>query len=137
MAAHFLIFPDGTAERLHGHNYKVYVEVKSGLDQHGLVLNFKDVKPRVRALVDELDEYLLLPGEHPIVPVMLGEAQLAQDLAARLFEEGVYVSGFFFPVVPRGQARIRTQMNAALTREDLDTALSAFERAGRSVGVIG
>ncbi|HAR52623.1 MAG TPA: glycine C-acetyltransferase, partial [Roseovarius nubinhibens] len=59
----------------------------------------------------------LLPGEHPIVPVMLGEAQLAQDMAAKLFEEGVYVSGFFFPVVPRGQARIRTQMNAALTRE--------------------
>ena len=59
----------------------------------------------------------LLPGEHPIVPVMLGEAQLAQDMAARLFEEGVYVSGFFFPVVPRGQARIRTQMNAALTRD--------------------
>ncbi len=78
----------------------------------------------------------LLPGEHPIVPVMLGEAQLAQDMAARLFEEGVYVSGFFFPVVPRGQARIRTQMNAALTREDLDRALAAFETAGKACGVI-
>ena len=78
----------------------------------------------------------LLPGEHPIVPVMLGEAQLAQDMAARLFEEGVYVSGFFFPVVPRGQARIRTQMNAALTRGELDRALDAFDVAGKAVGVI-
>ncbi|WP_299047898.1 glycine C-acetyltransferase [uncultured Tateyamaria sp.] len=78
----------------------------------------------------------LLPGEHPIIPVMLGEAQLAQDMAARLFEDGVYVSGFFFPVVPRGQARIRTQMNAALTRDDLDRGLAAFEVAGKAVGVI-
>jgi glycine C-acetyltransferase len=78
----------------------------------------------------------LLPGEHPIVPVMLGEAQLAQDMAARLFEEGVFVSGFFYPVVPRGQARIRTQMSAALTRADLDTALAAFARVGRTLGVI-
>ena len=78
----------------------------------------------------------LLPGEHPIIPVMLGEAQLAQDMAARLFDEGVYVSGFFFPVVPRGQARIRTQMNAALTRADLDRGLDAFEIAGKAVGVL-
>ena len=78
----------------------------------------------------------ILPGEHPIIPVMLGEAHLAQDMAARLFEEGVYVSGFFFPVVPRGQSRIRTQMNAALTKEDLDRALTAFEIAGKAVGVI-
>ena len=78
----------------------------------------------------------LLPGEHPIVPVMLGEAQLAQDMAARLFEEGVYVSGFFFPVVPRGQARIRTQMNAALSRDELDRALKAFEVAGKACGVL-
>ncbi|TMV10590.1 glycine C-acetyltransferase [Arenibacterium halophilum] len=80
--------------------------------------------------------FTLLPGEHPIVPVMLGQAQLAQDMAARLFDEGVYVSGFFFPVVPHGQARIRTQMNAALTRDDLDTALAAFEVAGRKTGVL-
>ena len=78
----------------------------------------------------------LLPGEHPIIPVMLGEAQLAQDMAARLFEEGVYVSGFFFPVVPRGQARIRTQMNAALTRDELDRALEAFKVAGKACGVL-
>ena len=78
----------------------------------------------------------LLPGEHPIIPVMLGEARLAQDMATCLFEEGVYVSGFFFPVVPRGKARIRTQMNAALTRDELDRALVAFEVAGKKCGVI-
>ena len=78
----------------------------------------------------------LLPGEHPIIPVMLGDAQLAQDMAARLFDEGVYVSGFFFPVVPRGEARIRTQMNAALTKDELDQALDAFAVAGKDVGVI-
>ena len=78
----------------------------------------------------------ILPGEHPIIPVMLGEATLAQAMAAKLFEEGVYVSGFFFPVVPRGQARIRTQMNAALTRLDLDRALDAFAKAGKATGVL-
>ncbi|MGV2975435.1 glycine C-acetyltransferase [Roseibium alexandrii] len=80
--------------------------------------------------------FTLLPGEHPIIPVMLGEAKLAQAMAASLFEEGVYVSGFFFPVVPRGQARIRTQMNAALTRADLDRALDAFAKAGKTTGVL-
>ncbi|MEO9683350.1 MAG: glycine C-acetyltransferase [Tateyamaria sp.] len=78
----------------------------------------------------------VLPGEHPIIPVMLGDAQIAQDMAAGLFDEGVYVSGFFFPVVPRGQARIRTQMNAALTRDDLDRGLKAFEVAGKAIGVL-
>ncbi|MEP3346155.1 MAG: glycine C-acetyltransferase [Litoreibacter sp.] len=78
----------------------------------------------------------LLPGEHPIVPVMLGESHLAQKMAAGLFDEGVYVSGFFFPVVPHGQARIRTQMNAALTTQDLDRALAAFATVGRDLGVI-
>ncbi len=78
----------------------------------------------------------LLAGEHPIIPVMLGEAQLAQDMAAKLFDEGVYVSGFFFPVVPHGQARIRTQMNATLTRDELDKALAAFGKVGKELGVI-
>ena len=80
--------------------------------------------------------FTLLKGEHPIIPVMLGEAQLAQDMAAALDRRGVYVSGFFFPVVPKGRARIRTQMNAALTREDLDKGLAAFAEAGREVGAI-
>jgi glycine C-acetyltransferase len=80
--------------------------------------------------------FRLLPGEHPIIPVMLGEAALAQDFARRLLDEGVYAVGFFFPVVPRGQARLRTQMSAAHSREDLDLALSAFEKVGRALGVI-
>lgn len=78
----------------------------------------------------------LLPGEHPIVPVMLGEAQVAQAMAAELGKRGVHVAGFFFPVVPKGRARIRTQMNAALTREDLDFGLEAFAAAGKAVGVL-
>lgn len=78
----------------------------------------------------------LLEGEHPIIPVMLGEAPLAQKMAAGLFDEGGYVSGFFFPVVPHGQARIRTQMNAALSRGQLDRALAAFGKVGRDLGVI-
>ena len=78
----------------------------------------------------------LLPGEHPIVPVMTGEARLAQAMAAELYRRGVFVSGFFFPVVPEGRARIRTQMNARLTREDLDFGLEAFRAAGRAAGVI-
>lgn len=78
----------------------------------------------------------LLPGEHPIIPVMLGDAKIAQTMAAKLFDEGVYVSGFFFPVVPHGQARIRTQMNASLSTNDLDFALEAFAKVGRAIGVI-
>jgi glycine C-acetyltransferase len=80
--------------------------------------------------------FTLLPGEHPIIPVMLGDAKLAQAMAAALYEKGVYVSGFFFPVVPKGQARIRTQMNAKLTKSDLDFALDAFRGAGKAVGAI-
>jgi glycine C-acetyltransferase len=78
----------------------------------------------------------LLPGEHPIIPVMLGDAKLAQDMAARLLELGVYVIGFSFPVVPRGQARIRTQMSAAHTFEQIDAAVAAFTQAGKELGVI-
>ena len=80
--------------------------------------------------------FVLLPGDHPIIPVMLGEASLAQAMAADLYARGIHVSGFFFPVVPRGKARIRTQMNARLTREDLDFALEAFRAAGRATGVL-
>lgn len=64
-SAHFLIFPDGTAERLHGHNYRVFVDLHCGLDKHGLVVNFKEIKPLVRRLCDDLDEYVLIPGQHP------------------------------------------------------------------------
>ncbi|HVO17880.1 MAG TPA: glycine C-acetyltransferase [Anaeromyxobacter sp.] len=80
--------------------------------------------------------FRLLPGEHPIIPVMLGEAPLAQQFARALLEESVYAVGFFYPVVPRGQARIRTQMSAAHSREDLELAVLAFEKVGRRLGVI-
>lgn len=116
--------------------------VAAGIEALKLVENGTDLRTRLFENARYWREGLtdlgfdLLPGEHPIVPVMLGEARLAQDMAARLFDEGVYVSGFFYPVVPRGQARIRTQMSAALTREELDRALAAFAKVGRELGVI-
>ncbi len=78
----------------------------------------------------------LKPGTHPICPVMLHDADLAQRFAAALLEEGIYAIGFFFPVVPKGQARIRTQMSAAHSPEDVDRAVDAFIKVGRALGVI-
>ncbi len=78
----------------------------------------------------------LLPGEHPIIPVMLGEAKLAQEMAAALYEKGLYVTGFFYPVVPQGKARIRTQMSAAHSVSEIDAAVAAFTDVGKSLKVI-
>jgi glycine C-acetyltransferase len=78
----------------------------------------------------------LLPGETPIIPVMLHDARRAQDMAAELDRRGVYVTGFFFPVVPQGRARIRTQMSAALTPDDVEFAIAAFTEAGRALRII-
>jgi glycine C-acetyltransferase len=78
----------------------------------------------------------LIPGEHPIIPVMLGDAPLAVRLAERMQAEGVYVVAFAFPVVPHGKARIRTQMSAAHTKDQLDRAVQAFGRAGRELGIV-
>jgi len=78
----------------------------------------------------------LVPGEHPIIPVMLGDAKVAGMMAEQLLAEGIYVIGFSFPVVPQGKARIRTQMSAGHTREQLDRAINAFTRVGKSLGVI-
>ena len=78
----------------------------------------------------------LVPGEHPIIPVMLGDAKLATEMADRLLDRGIYVIGFSFPVVPQGQARIRTQMSAGLTREHLDQAIEAFTAVGKELGVL-
>ena len=78
----------------------------------------------------------LKPGEHPIIPVMLGDAKLATRMADKLLERGVYVIGFSFPVVPQGQARIRTQMSAGITRQQLDQAIDAFTDVGRELKVI-
>jgi glycine C-acetyltransferase len=80
--------------------------------------------------------FRLVPGHHPIIPVMLGDAELATRMAERLLEEGIYVIGFSFPVVPKGQARIRVQMSAAHTQEQLERALQAFETVGRELDVI-
>ena len=76
------------------------------------------------------------PGDHLIVPIMLYDAVIAQQFAARLLEEGIYVIGFFFPVVAKGQARIRVQLSAAHTREHLDKAIAAFTKVGRDLGVL-
>ncbi len=78
----------------------------------------------------------LLDGDHPIIPIMLGDAKLAQDMAAGLMREGIYVTGFFFPVVPKGKARIRTQMSAAHTDAQIDRAVAAFTKVGKDLGVI-
>jgi glycine C-acetyltransferase len=76
------------------------------------------------------------PGEHPIVPVMLYDAKLSQDFAAKLLEEGIYVVGFYYPVVPKGQARIRLQISAGHEQTHLDKAISAFIKIGKELGVI-
>ncbi len=116
--------------------------VTAGIAALELIENGDDLRSRLfdntRYWRDGLSSlgFYLLEGEHPIVPVMLGDAKLAQEMAAKLFELGVYVSGFFYPVVPMGQARIRTQMNAALSHNDLDFALEAFAKAGRQTGVL-
>ncbi|MFQ5547261.1 MAG: glycine C-acetyltransferase [Woeseia sp.] len=78
----------------------------------------------------------LRPGEHPIIPVMLGDAKLATEMADRLLDHGIYVIGFSYPVVPKGQARIRTQMSAGLSRDHLDRAVEAFALAGRQLDIV-
>ena len=95
----------------------------------------RDNSRRFRAGMEALG-FDLLPGEHPIIPVMLGDARVATEMADRLLSEGVYVIGFSYPVVPKGQARIRTQMSAAHSPEQVDQAVAAFERVGRAMGII-
>ena len=101
-----------------------------------------DLRARLRANAAFLRAELtglgfrLVAGDHPIIPVMLGDAPLAASMADRLLEEGVYVVGFSYPVVPEGQARIRVQMSAAHTREELERAVAAFAKVGRALGVI-
>jgi glycine C-acetyltransferase len=81
--------------------------------------------------------FTLVPGEHPIIPVMIGDATAAGRLAAELQQRGIYVTAFSYPVVPHGKARIRTQMNAAHSLEDLDRAIAAFAEAGKALGLVG
>ncbi|MDH4073614.1 MAG: aminotransferase class I/II-fold pyridoxal phosphate-dependent enzyme, partial [Gammaproteobacteria bacterium] len=97
--------------------------------------SLQDNAARFRAGMAKLG-FDLKPGEHPIIPVMLGDARLATDMADRLLGHGIYVIGFSFPVVPRGEARIRTQMSAGLSSEHVDRAIDAFATVGRELGVI-
>ncbi len=80
--------------------------------------------------------FTILEGEHPIVPVMLGEASVAQDMSAALLKAGVYIKGLWFPVVPKGEARLRAQVSAALSKKDIDRALEAFEKVGKKMRII-
>ena len=75
-------------------------------------------------------------AKHPVIPVMLGDAELAQKFASQMLKEDIYVIGFSFPVVPQGQARIRTQMSAAHSREDVECAIKAFKKVGQQLGII-
>jgi glycine C-acetyltransferase len=106
------------------------LESDSGLREK-LAANAEYFRSRMEAL-----GFDLLPGEHPIIPVMLGDARLAGQMADRLLEHGIYVIGFSYPVVPHGKARIRTQMSAGHDREHLDRAIDAFAAVGRELGVI-
>ena len=110
------------------------------------VLDLLERTPQLRAQLFENTRFFrsglesagfdLKPGEHPIIPVMIGDAALAARMADRLLERGVYVIGFSYPVVPKGQARIRTQMSASLARGQLEQALGAFREVGRELGVL-
>jgi glycine C-acetyltransferase len=80
--------------------------------------------------------FTILPGEHPIVPIMLGEASVAQEMSTALLREGVYIRGLWFPVVPRGEARLRAQISAALKKKDLDRALAAFAAVGKKMNLL-
>lgn len=109
-------------------------------------LDLVDSSPELVATLQENTRYFrremtaagfgITPGEHPIVPIMLGDARLAADMADRMLGEGVYVIGFSYPVVPKGKARIRTQVSAALNKGDLDFAVEKFTEVGRSLAVI-
>ena len=110
------------------------------------VLDLLEQSPEARARVEANTKYFrdAMTGagftiggkDHPISPVMLGDAVLSQKFSAQLLDEGVYAVGFFYPVVPKGQARIRTQISAAHTREQLDKAIEAFCKVGKNLGVI-
>ena len=123
-AAHFLIFPDGSAERLHGHNYKVFVEIGSELDASGLVLNFKEVKPLIKKLLDELDEHWLVPGAHPVLRV----AELPGGAVEVRYRERIYVA-------PREDVKVLPVSNTSaenlagfVGKELLDRLAKAFPR---------
>lgn len=112
---------------------KVFDMIEDG-DQ--LRQRLKDNATRFRDKMTKLG-FTLAGADHPIIPVMLGDATLAQSMAQKMLERGIYVIGFSFPVVPKGEARIRTQMSAAHSSSDIDRAVEAFGEVGRELGVIG
>ena len=126
------LFSNSLAPSIAGASLKALEMVANGDELRARL--FANAK-RFRAGMTEAG-FDLLPGEHPIIPVMLGDAALSQKMANRLMEEGVYVIGFFYPVVPKGKARIRTQMSAAHTPEQIDRAIAAFTKVGKELGVI-
>ncbi|SFN54997.1 2-amino-3-ketobutyrate coenzyme A ligase [Roseovarius lutimaris] len=126
------LFSNTLAPVIAGASIKVFEMLENGAERRTrLWENAAYFREKMGALGFEL-----LPGEHAIIPVMLRDPKLAQDMAAKLGERGVFVTAFSFPVVPKDQDRIRTQMSAGLTREMLDTAISAFAEVGRDLGVI-
>lgn len=96
------------------------------------------LRENTRYFRKKMDEagFNIVPGEHPIVPIMLGDAKLAQTFAKKMLEQGIYVTGFSYPVVPQNKARIRTQMSAAHSRKDLDLAIEAFTVIGRELAIL-
>ncbi|MDQ2702324.1 MAG: glycine C-acetyltransferase [Pseudomonadota bacterium] len=116
--------------------------VAAGIKAFGMLADAGDLREQLKTNTAYFRERMVAagfeikPGVHPICPVMLHEAPLAQKFAQRLLEEGIYAIGFFFPVVPKGQARIRVQVSAAHTRDHLDRAIDAFTRIGRELGVV-
>jgi glycine C-acetyltransferase len=117
--------------------------VKAALKALELVAGSNELRDRLHANARHMRSglekagFTLKPGQHPILPVMLGDAALATRMADKLLERGIYVIGFSYPVVPQGQARIRIQLSAAHTAEQLDRAIKAFAEVGKELGVIG
>ncbi|KPP83057.1 MAG: glycine C-acetyltransferase Kbl [Oceanicaulis sp. HLUCCA04] len=126
------LFSNSLAPAIAGASLKALDMVANGDDLRARLF---DNAKRFRKGMSEAG-FELLPGEHPIIPVMLGDAKLSQDMATALMEEGVYVIGFFYPVVPKGKARIRTQMSAAHTPDQIDRAVEAFTKVGKKLGVV-
>lgn len=126
------LFSNSIAPAIAGASLKALDMVAQGDDLRARLF---DNARRFRAGMSDAG-FDLLPGEHPIIPVMLGDAKLAQEMASKLMGEGVYVIGFFYPVVPKGKARIRTQMSAAHTPEMIDRAIAAFTKVGKELGVV-
>ena len=126
------LFSNSLAPAIAGASLKALDMVEAG---DGLRAQLFDNATRFRKGMSQAG-FELLPGEHPIIPVMLGDAALSQKMADALMEEGVYVIGFFYPVVPKGKARIRTQMSAAHTPEQIDRAVAAFTKVGKQLGVV-